>query len=270
MKRLISPTVAMLLVTAIVIVAAPAGGQDAYMSEPFKLDGVRYIKTLHEDVNVPMFWNNGVRGKGLLLSFFGKLNSTVLGAYNLYVDEVVLADNTSLASSKIRSKTLHSSSQKETLGISLGSDQQSIGIHVDLDMDKMTDFAHISGTFTVDRPTGSEILTSHLLEDKQGSADKDLGISIESCSNWGRDRYFLFKIPNAEKIIAVTILDEGGSELKQVSAFNVISSDNFRVYVKKSKDTPFSLRINMARAIERVSIPFRIQDIALGDSLFGR
>jgi hypothetical protein len=260
----------MLLVTAIAIVVAPVYGEDLKISEHFKLDGIRYIKTLHKDVNVPMFWNNGVRGKGLLLSFFGKLDSKVLNAYNLNVDEVVLADNTSLASSNIRTKTLHSSSRKETLGISLGSDQQSVGIHVDLDMDKMTDFKRISGTFTVDHPTGSEVLTSHLLEDKKGSADKDLGISVEICSNWGFDRYFLFKIPNAEKIKSVTILDEKGSELKQVLPFNVISSENLKVYVKKSKGTPFSLTIDMAKAIERVSVSFTIQNIALSKSLFGQ
>ena len=268
MKKLISVTIAVLLVVATIIIQPPVYGQELKISEPFKLDGLRYIKTLHKDVNIPMFWNNGVRGTGLLLSFFGKLNSKVLNAYNLNVDEVILLDNTSLASSKIRTKTLHSSSRKKTSGISLGSDQQSIGIHVDLNIDNMTDFKCISGTFTVDHPSGSEILTSHLLEDKKDSADKDLGISVESCSNWGFDRYFLFKIPNAEKIKSVTILDEKGSELKQVLPFNVISSEKLKVYVKKPKGTPFSLKIDMAKTIEQVSVPFTIQNIALRDSLF--
>ena len=60
--RWLNPTV--LLVAAVTMLAAPVGGQEVKVSEPFRVDGVRYIKEMHKDVNVHMFWNNGVRGKG--------------------------------------------------------------------------------------------------------------------------------------------------------------------------------------------------------------
>jgi len=88
------------------------------------LDGFRYIKELHKDVKVHVFWNNGVYGKGLMLSFFGELNSKVHNVKNIIAKKVILEDGTQLTRKQIREHR-HS--------IMLGNDHKSLGFRVDLD-----------------------------------------------------------------------------------------------------------------------------------------
>ena len=109
--------ISLLAATILLFVGTLAYGGELRISEPFALDALRYIKTLHKDVNVPVFSNNGVRGIGLTLSFIGKLDPKVLEAYNLNVQEVILANGCSLPSSKIRTKLSGSASRLTTRGL---------------------------------------------------------------------------------------------------------------------------------------------------------
>ncbi len=87
----------------------------------------------------------------------GKLESEVLDAYNLNVAEVVLGDGTKLTKKQIRTKSKSTSSIKDKWGITLGDDQLSVGIQVDLTLNKLSNFKLISGHYMVTRPKGEKI-----------------------------------------------------------------------------------------------------------------
>lgn len=254
-----------LLAATILLFAGPlAYGGEPKISKPFTLDALRYIKTLHKGVNVPVFGNNGVRGIGLTLSFIGKLDSKVLDAYNLNVHKVILADGSGLPSSSIRTKSSGSTSYKDGWGIVLGSDQQSVGIQIDLNVEELINFQSISGSFQVSQATGSHMVQSGLLEDKKNSKDNKLGIEIEICTNWGSEgRYYLLKVPNVTKIQDVKVLNEKGEELEQTIPFDVIFNNGLKIYVKKSKGNKFRMQLNMAKETKEVKVPFSIGQVKI-------
>jgi len=246
----------------ILLLSQICSGAEPNMSDLFTLDGVRYIKARHEKEGVAVFSNNGVRGPGLTLSFFGKLNARVLDAYNLNVAKVVLFDGTKLPSEKVRTKS-STSNHKDGWGIDLGSDRQSVGVQVDLDISKIVNFQMISGTFMISVPSGSETIETAFLEDKKKSSDAKSGVSVEMCMNWGSGRYFLLKVPNAEKVQGVTVLDDKGNEFEQTSPFQGISRNQLKLYVKKPKDTSFRLRLDVSKDVKEVVVPFTIGPVVL-------
>ncbi len=257
--------ISLLAATILLFVGTLASGGELRISEPFMLDALRYIKTLHKNVNVPVFSNNGVRGIGLTLSFIGKLDDKVLDAYNLNVHKVILANGSGLPSSRIRTKSSGSASSKDGWGIVLGSDQQSVGIQIDLNVEELMNFQSISGSFQVTQAMGSHLVESGLLEDKKNSTENKLGIGIEIGTDWGsEDRYYLLKVPNATKIRDVKVLNEKGEELEQTIPFNVISNNGLKIYIKKSKGSTFRLQLDMAKQTKAVRVPFSIGQVKIG------
>jgi len=220
------------------------------------LDGFRYISKLHKDVDVHVFWNNGVYGKGLMLSFFGELDSEVLNVKTIRSKKVILEDGTQLASEQIR--THHNS-------IILGNDKRSLGFRIDLDIAKMANIKHISGEFDIVRAEGSLEVTSDLLKDESKSKDDKIGIGIDVASNWGNGRYYVLIIENAENILELTVLDENGNEFRQTDSFRVFGTNNDRVkvYVDKDKGTPFAIKLKRAKKLHVQSIPFVLENIDL-------
>lgn len=237
-------------------------GGEPKMADPFTLDGLRYIKARHEKEGVAVFNNNGVRGPGLTLSFFGKLNARVLDAYNLNVAKVVLSDGTKLPLEKVRTKS-SASNHKDGWGIALGSDRQSVGVQVDLDVSRIVDFQMISGTFMISAPSGSEIIKTALLEDKPESSDAKSGVTVEMCMNWGSGRYFLLKVPNAEKVQGVSVFDDKGNEFEQTSPFQSISHNQLKLFVKKPKDSSFRLRLDTSKDVKEEVVSFTIGPLVL-------
>jgi len=220
------------------------------------LDGFRYIGQLHKDVGINVFWNNGVRGTGLTLSFFGEFNSEVHIVKSTETKKVVLEDGTQLETKKIR---------RQLLSVELGSDQKSFGFKVDLDTDRVTNIKHISGELEVIQAVGIIEEISGLLEDKVNSKEKKLGISIEVASGWLDGRYFVLLIENADYIRELEILDEKGNELKQTMPFKVFSSDNkqVKIYVDKEKGKSFAVRLKRAEKLLTQTVPYVIENIDL-------
>ena len=220
------------------------------------LDGFRYIRQLHNDVDVDVFWNNGVYGKGLTLSFFGEFNSKVHTVKSIETKKVVLEDGTQLETKKIR---------RQLLSVELGSDQKSFGFKVDLDTDRVTNIKHISGDLEVVQAVGIIEETSSLLEDKVKSKEDKLGISIDLASNWLDGRYFVLLIENADNIRELVILDESGNELKQTMPFKVFGSnnENVKVYVDKEKGKSFAVRLKRAEKLLTQTVPYIIENINL-------
>jgi len=220
------------------------------------LDGFRYIKELHKDVKVHVFWNNGVYGKGLMLSFFGELNSKVHNVKNITAKKVILENGTQLTREQIREH--HHS-------IMLGNDHKSLGFRVDLDTPRITNIKHISGEFEVVKAVGSIEVTSDLLEDKANSKEKKIGINISMASNWMGGRYYVLIIENAENILELTLLDENGNELKQTDPFSIYSvmHNNVKIYVDKKKGVPFAIKLKRAERLQVRPIPFVLENINL-------
>jgi hypothetical protein len=220
------------------------------------LDGFRYIKELHKDVKVHVFWNNGVYGKGLMLSFFGKLNSKVHDVKNIIAKKVILEDGTQLTREQIRE---HRDS------IILGNDHKSLGFRVDLDTPRITNIKHISGEFEVVNAVGFIEVTSDLLEDKSNSKENKIGININMASNWMGGRYYVLIIENAENILELTVLDENGNELKQTNLFSIfgVKHDRVKIYVDKKKGVPFAIKLKRAERLRVRPIPFVLEDINL-------
>ena len=236
-------------------------GQSSSLEKPFKLDGIRWVKDLHKDNGVNVFSNNGIKGTGLTLSFIGQLNQPVIEAYSVNVDKVKLADGKELPKEEIRTKA--TSSYKDGWGIELGDDKKSVGIQVDLAHNKLSDFKNISGYFTISRPEGKETLTSSILEDKKGNKETTLGIEVETTMNWGRGRYLLLKLANADKVIAVKILNSKNKELTQSSAFGVVGNDTLKLYVNKTEHEQFKVQIDVAKKIIDEKVKFEIKNISL-------
>ena len=221
------------------------------------LDGFRYIKELHRDVKVRVFWNNGVYGKGLMLSFFGELNSKVHNVKNIIAKKVILEDGTKLTREQIRQHR-HS--------IMLGNDHKSLGFRVDLDTTRITNIKHISGVFEVVKVVAYIEVTSDLLEDKPNSKENKIGININRPSTWGTGRFFDLIIENAENIMELTVLDENGNELKQTHPFSIYGTkhDHVKIYVdKKKKGVPFAIKLKRAERFQVRPIPFVLENINL-------
>ena len=130
-----------LIVTTLIIPPTTVNAKEIPDGETIELktldlDGFRYIKKLHRDVKVPVFWNNGVYGQGLMLSFFGELNSKVHNVKNIIAKKVILEDGTQLTRKQIRE---HRDS------IVLGNDHKSLGFRVDLNTTRIINIKHISG-----------------------------------------------------------------------------------------------------------------------------
>lgn len=218
------------------------------------LDGFRYIKELHKDVKVRVFWNNGVYGKGLMLSFFGELNSKVHNVKNIIAKKVILEDGTKLTREQIRQHR-HS--------IMLGNDHKSLGFRVDLDTTRITNIKHISGVFEVVKVVAYIEVTSDLLEDKPNSKENKIGININRAS---MGRFFDLIIENAENIMELTVLDENGNELKQTHPFSIYGTkhDHVKIYVdKKKKGVPFAIKLKRAERFQVRPIPFVLENINL-------
>ena len=230
--------------------------EEAIALRTLDLDGFRYINKLHKDVGVHVFWNNGVYGKGLMLSFFGELNSEVLDVKNIRSKKVILEGGTQLTREQIRE---HSNS------IKLGNDKKSLGFRIDLDIARIANIKHISGEFEIVRAEGSLEITSDLLKDESKSKDDKIGIGIDIASNWGGGRYYVLIIENAENILELTVLDEKGNEFKQTDSFRVFGTNNDRVkvYVDKKKGIPFVIKLKRAEKLHVQSIPFVLEDINL-------
>lgn len=220
------------------------------------LDGFRYINKLHKDVGVHVFWNNGVYGKGLMLSFFGELNSRVLNVKNIRSKKVVLEDGTQLMHEQIRE---HPDS------ITLGNDKKGLGFRVDLDIPRMANIKHISGEFDIVRAEGSLEVISDLLKDESGSKDDKIGIDIYIASNWMGGRYYVLIIEDAENILELTVLDENGNKFKQTDSFSVfgVKNDHVKVYVDKEKGIPFAIKLKRAKKLHVQSIPFVLENVNL-------
>lgn len=220
------------------------------------LDGFRYIKELHKDVKVHVFWNNGVYGKGLMLSFFGELNSKVHNVKNIIAKKVILEDGTQLTRKQIREHR-HS--------IMLGNDHKSLGFRVDLDTHRITNIKHISGEFEVTKAVGSIEVTSDLLQDKSNSKENKIGININMASNWMGGRYYVLIIENAENIVELTVLDQNGNELKQTYPFSIfgVENDHVKIYVDKKKGVPFAIKLKRAERLQVRPIPFVLENINL-------
>lgn len=218
------------------------------------LDGFRYIKELHKDVKVHVFWNNGVYGKGLMLSFFGELNSKVHSVNNIVAKKVILQDGTQLTRKQIRE---HRNS------IILGDDHKSLGFRVDLDTPRLTNIKHISGEFEAVKAVGSIEVTSGLLEDKTNSKENKIGININMAMNWMQGRYYILIIENAENILGLTVLDENGNELKQTDPFSIfgVKHDHVKVYVDKKPGIPFAIKLKRAERLQAQQIPFVLENI---------
>lgn len=220
------------------------------------LDGFRYVNKLHRDVDVPVFWNNGVYGKGLMLSFFGELNSAVLNVKNIRSKKVVLEDGTQLASEQIREH--HNS-------IILGNDKRSLGFRIDLDITKMANIKHISGEFDIVRAEGALEVISDLLKDESRSKEGKVGIEINMASNWMGGRYYVLIIENAEDILELSVLDENGNKLQQTDSFSIsgVNNDRVKVYVDKEKGAPFAIKLKRAKKLHVQSIPFVLENVNL-------
>ncbi len=239
-------------------------GKPVKMANPFKLDGLRFIKVLHEKEGVAVFSNNGVRGTGVTFSFFGKLDTKVLSAHNPNIDKVILSDGASLSPDKIRTKSAQDS-QKDKWGIELGTDRESVGIEVDLDVPALVNLKSISGSFMVTVPSGSQIIETTLLEDKEKSSDKKSGIAVEMCMDWGLDgRYYLLNVPNADKLQKVTVLDEKGKLLDQTSPFSTISNNQLKLFVKKAKGSSFRLKLDLSKDVQETKVTFSIGPVTIG------
>jgi hypothetical protein len=232
------------------------------LENKFVLDGIRFVKELHKESGVSVFSNNGIRGPGLTLSFIGKLKSTVLEAYNLNIHKVILENGTILSNDHIRTKS--DGKHKDGWGIVLGDDKRSVGIQVDLVHDKVSDFKLISGTFTAIKPVGETIVLSELLNDKEMSKEKNIGIEVEMCMNWGfGGRYILLKLPDADKVQGVKVFDEKGKEFKQTTPFNAISDNNLKLYLKKDAEETFKVSINYVNDSIEEKIPFSIHNLQI-------
>jgi len=231
-------------------------GEQAIELKTLDLDGFRYIKKLHKDVGVHVFWNNGVYGKGLMLSFFGELNSKVLNVKNIRAKKVVLEDNTQLTSKQIR---------KHDSSISLGNDKRSFGFQIDLDIARMADIKHISGEFDIVRAEGAVEVISDLIEDKPNSKEDKIGIDINIATNYGKGSYYVLIIENAENILELTVLDGNGNEFKQTDSYRVfgVKHDHVKVYVDKKKELPFAVKLKRAEKLQVQSIPFVLENISL-------
>ena len=242
-------------------------GEQPQMADPFVLDGLRYIKTQHDKESVVPF-SNGVRGAGLTLSFFGKLDTKVLGVYSLNVNKVVLADGTGLAGGKVRTKSLGAANTMNKWGIQLGADRQSVGIEVDLDVPNLVNCRMISGRFMASVPSGSVSVETGTLEDRAQSVDKKSGVAVESCMDWGnRGRYYLLTVPNADKLQGVVVLDENGRALEQSLPFQSLPPNNLKLFVNKSKGSAFRLKLDMSKGVREASVPFSIGPVTIfGDA----
>ena len=221
------------------------------------LDGFRYINKLHKDTNVYVFWNNGVYGEGLMLSFFGELNSRVLNVKNIRSEKVVLEDGSQLTHEQIREH--HDS-------IILGNDNRSLGFQIDLDIPRIANIKHISGKFDIVRAKGGSFeVVSDLLKDESGSKDNKIGIDINIATNWMGGRYYILIIENAETILELTVLDENGNKFKQTDSFSIfgVKNDHVKVYVDKKKGVPFAIKLKRAKKLHVQSIPFVLENINL-------
>ncbi len=220
------------------------------------LDGFRYINKLHKDVDIHVFWNNGVYGKGLMLSFFGELNSRVLNVKNIRSEKVVLEDGTQLMREQIREH--HNS-------ITLGNDKRSLGFRIDLDIPRIANIKHISGEFDIVRAEGSFEVISDILKDESESKEDKIGIDINLASNWMGGRYYVLIIEDAENILELTVLDENGNKFKQTDSFSVfgVNNDYVKVYVDKEKGVPFSIKLKRAKKLHVQSIPFVLENVNL-------
>lgn len=238
--------------------------QAAESKMPFELDGIRWVLDRHEEQGVPVFSNNGIKGTGLTLSFIGKLESEVLDAYNLNVTEVILGDGTKLTKKQIRTKSRGISSFKEHWGIRLGEDKLSVGIQVDLTLNKLSNFKSISGHYMITRPIGEKTSLSRLLKDKAKSREDKLGIEIDQCMDWGTGRYFLLKLRTTNRLQEVKVFDEEGNEFELSPGFQVISETHVKLYVKKKQEADsFKVSLNYAEEINEIRMPFSILDVML-------
>lgn len=242
--------------TTFVSTAKKIADEKAIELETLDLDGFRYINKLHKDVGVHVFWNNGVYGKGLMLSFFGELNSKVLNVKNIRAKKVILEDDKQLTREQIRE---HRSS------ITLGNDKKSLGFRIDLGIARMANIKHISGEFDIVRAEGAFEVISGLLKDESNSKEDKIGIDINVASNWMGGRYYVLIIENAENILELTVLDENGNEFKQTDSFSVfgVKYDRVKVYVDKEKGTPFAIKLKRAEKLQVQSIPFVLDNITL-------
>ena len=230
--------------------------EDAIELKSLELDGFRYISKLHKDVGVHVFWNNGVYGTGLLLSFFGELNSKVLNIRNIRSTKVILEDDTQLTRKQIRD---HGNS------IILGNDKKSLGFRIDLDIAKIANIKYISGEFDIVWAEGAFEVISDVLQDNSNSEESKIGIGVNMASNYGKGRYYVFIIENAENILELTVLDENGNEFKQTNSFKIFGVKNecVKVYVDKKKGPPFALKLKRAKKLHVQSIPFVLENISL-------
>ena len=241
---------------ALIPVAEKHGTKEPVELKSLDLDGFRYINKLHKDVGVHVFWNNGVYGEGLMLSFFGELNSKVLNVKNIRSEKVVLEDGTQLMRGQIREH--HDS-------ITLGNDKKSVGFQVDLDIPKMANIKHISGEFDIVRAEESFEVISDLLKDESGSKEGKIGINIENAMKWMDGRYYLMIIEDAENILELTVLDKNGNEFKQTNSFHVfgVNNERVKVYVDKEKGVPFAIKLKRAKKLHVRAIPFVLENINL-------
>jgi hypothetical protein len=231
--------------------------EEAIELKNLDLDGFRYINKLHKDIDVHVFWNNGVYGKGLMLSFFGELNSRVLNVKNIRSEKVILEDGTQLMHEQIRE---HRDS------IILGNDNRSLGFQIDLDIPRIANIKHISGKFDIVRAKGGSFeVVSDLLKDESGSKDNKIGIDINIASNWMGGRYYVLIIEDAETILELTVLDKNGNKFKQTDPFRVygVKNDRVKVYVDKKKGVPFAIKLKRAKKLHVQSIPFVLENINL-------
>ncbi|MHC4659515.1 MAG: hypothetical protein ACYS83_10145, partial [Planctomycetota bacterium] len=111
---------------------------------------------------------------------------------NIIAKKVILEDGTKLTREQIRPHR-HS--------IMLGNDHKSLGFRVDLDTTRITNIKHISGEFEVTKALGSIEVTSDLLQDKSNSKENKIGININRASKWGKGRFYVLIIENAENIM---------------------------------------------------------------------
>ena len=241
---------------ALIPVAEKSATKEPVELKSLDLDGFRYINKLHKDVGVHVFWNNGVYGEGLMLSFFGELNSKVLNVKNIRSEKVVLEDGTQLMREQIREH--HDS-------ITLGNDKKSVGFRVDLDIPKMANIKHISGEFDIVRAGESFEVISDLLKDESGSKEGKIGINIENAMKWMDGRYYLMIIEDAENILELTVLDKNGNEFKQTNSFHVfgVNNERVKVYVDKEKGVPFAIKLKRAKKLHVRAIPFVLENINL-------
>ncbi len=258
MKKIIS------LYILLGIIAVVRGAENQQSEQPettieiksLELDGFRYIKQLHNDVEVSVFSNNGVRGTGLVLSFFGEFNLEIHDVKNIQTEKVILENGIQLDSKKIR---------KQLSSPKFGNDKKSFGFRVDLDIDQITNIKHISGKIEVVQAEGIIEQTSGLIKDEVKSKEDKLGISIDLATNSGNGRYYVLLIENADYINELDILDENGNVLKQTSQYNVFGMDNERVkvYVDKEKGKPFAVRLKRAKKMQTQTVPYVIENIDL-------